>query len=114
MEVVAAVSLQVLVGWRSGGPGLVKRMAKQIVFGDVRVQLRKKILSVHLFSPEITIRRILKLKIVENRDERQARRLRVGCGGESDRVEFRIGKSSTLTPRLTARLAEAYAIMRTC
>ena len=37
-----------------------------------------------------------------------------GCGGESDRVEFRIGKSSTLTPRLTARLAEAYAIMRTC
>jgi hypothetical protein len=31
--------------------------------------LRKKILSVHLFSPEVTIRRILKLKIVENWDE---------------------------------------------
>src|SRR5207244_8044572 len=50
MEIVSAVPSQVFPRQLASGPGLIKRMAKQIVFGDSCVQLLEKIFGSHRSS----------------------------------------------------------------
>jgi hypothetical protein len=52
MVVVLGIFPQIVAGQLAGRPGLVKRMAKQVVFMNAVVESRKKRTSLHREPPE--------------------------------------------------------------
>src|SRR5258708_1436160 len=50
MKILVRVFEQVGTGQLAGGPGLIKRMAKQVILRDARIQLLKKFWGCHFAS----------------------------------------------------------------